>query len=337
MEPKQAAPRLHCWLIGCLSCVPSLLGFLALLLSIPASSGRHASVLEQPAAEQLSTDEPAADFQLKWTGDASAVSVIGDWNGWKRPGLPMHRDESGTLAADVRLPSNCSRSKLAVVGVCCYRFKFVVTDAATQRHSWRTDPSQPVDTDSQGNVNNVLCKYGATRNGASQTKPRRNAADGRRQHAGGPSTAPVEKSPGAGGPTVAVSKSTCLLLTATAFNGSALAHESTRSVWGCCDACQRRKRCTAYNWRAEPLAQNCMLLGEERGHATGNALSSAGLMHRSANAGTRAVAAGQSAAASSAPRSGATAATRRPKRAKKRTKKRHAGASKVSGKKVAAG
>ena len=328
MEPKEATPRLHCWLIGCFSCVPSLLAFVALMLSIPGPSHRQSSAMEQPAAEQPSTNEPAADFQLKWTGDASAVSVIGDWNGWRRPGLPMHRDESGTLAANVRLPSNCSRSKLAVVGVCCYRFKFVVTDTATQRRSWRIDPSQPVDTDSQGNVNNVLCKYGATRNGPSRAKPRRNTAT---QRAGGPSMAPVEKSSRIGGPTVAASKSTCLLLTATAFNGSALAHESTRSVWGCCDACQRRERCTAYNWRAEPLAQNCMLLGEERGHATGNALSSAGLVHKSASAGFQAVAAGQSAAAaSSAPRSGATAATRRPKRAKKRTKKlsmRHTGAS----------
>ena len=253
---------------------------------------------------------------------ASAVSVIGDWNGWRKPGLPMHRDETGSLAVDVRLPSNCSRSKLAVVGVCCYRFKFVVTDAATQQLSWRIDPSQPVDTDSQGNANNVLCKFGATtRNSPSPRKPRRNAAEGRRQGADGPSTAPVEKSSRAGGASVAARKSTCLLLTATAFNGSALAHESTRNVWGCCDACQRRKRCTAYNWRAEPFAQNCMLLGEERGHATGNPLSSAGLVHQSARAGFRAVAAGQSAAASSAPRPGATAATRRPKRGKKRTKK----------------
>ena len=96
---------------------------------------------------------------------------------------------------------------------------------------------------------------------------------------------------------------------------------AARTVWGGCEACHRRAGCTAFNWRAEPLASNCMLLGSQRGQPTGNALSSAGLVQAPAvDAGVGAIVAGQRAAGAPPEAAG----SRRPPRKlqKQRTKKR---------------
>ena len=79
--------------------------------------------------------EPAADFHLRLTKfNASRAWVVGDWDGWTRPGVRMHRDGSGLLAAEIWLPVSCTRAKLAVAGVCCYRFKFVVAQDSRDTH-----------------------------------------------------------------------------------------------------------------------------------------------------------------------------------------------------------
>ena len=95
-------------------------------------------------------------------------------------------------------------------------------------------------------------------------------------------------------------RGTCLLLTGTAFNGTTLGHANTHNVWTCCEACQHRRRCTAFNWRPEPLAKNCMLLGPRHGEAVGNALSYAGLMQPPKAGATGAISEGQNDAAATA-------------------------------------
>ena len=40
---------------------------------------------------------------------ARQVHLVGDFNGWRRDGLPMQRTPEGYWSADVRLPSGCFR------------------------------------------------------------------------------------------------------------------------------------------------------------------------------------------------------------------------------------
>ena len=272
---------LFCVLLCCFWLAP-LLAIVALLLSW---------------RRMLTIAEPAADFQLRLTRNASRAWVIGDWDGWTRPGVPMHRDGSGLLAAEIWLPTSCTRSKLAVPGVCCYRFKFLAVQGASSPKRWLIDESQPTDTDGSGNVNNVLCKHTAQLGG---NISQRNPLQRPRMSSASPGSARKAR-PGAGGASMAnPARGTCLLLTGTAFNGTTLGHANARNVWTCCEACQHRRRCTAFNWRPEPLAKNCVLLGPWHGEAVGNALSYAGLMQPPKAGATGAIAGGQNDAATGA-------------------------------------
>ena len=262
--------------------LPSLLAIVALVLSW---------------RQMVTIAEPAADFQLRLTWNVSRAWVIGDWDDWTRPGVRMHRDESGLLAAEILLPTSCTRAKLAVAGVCCYRFKFLVVQGASSPERWLIDEGQPIDTDSSGNVNNVLCKYTTQLGGnISQRNPRRASPDAQRPRMSSGSARKAR--PGAGGASMAnPARGTCLLLTGTAFNGTTLGHANARNVWACCEACQRRRRCSAFNWRPEPLAKNCVLLGPRHGAAVGNTLSSAGLVQPLKAGAAGAIADGQNDAA----------------------------------------
>ena len=263
--------------------------------------------------------EPAADFQLRLTRNASRAWVIGDWDGWTRPGVPMHRDGSGLLAAEIWLPTSCTRSKLAVPGVCCYRFKFLAVQGASSPKRWLIDESQPTDTDGSGNVNNVLCKHTAQLGGnISQRNPLQ-----RPRMSGALPGSTRKARPGAGGASMAnPARGTCLLLTGTTFNGTTLGHANAHNVWTCCEACQHRRRCTAFNWRPEPLAKNCMLLGPRHGEAVGNALSYAGLMQPPKAGATGAISEGQNDAATANVQLTPTKTPK--KRGKRRFKKKRA-------------
>ena len=260
--------------------------------------------------------EPAADFQLRLTRNASSAWVIGDWDSWKRPGVPMHRDGSGLLSAEIWLPSSCTRSKLAVAGVCCYRFKFLVVQGGSlPERRWLIDEGQPTDTDGNGNVNNVLCKHTAQLGG---NISQRNPLQRPRMSSALPGSARKARA-GAGGASMANPSGSCLMLTGTAFNGTPLAHVNAHEFWACCEACQHRRRCSAFNWRPEPLANNCVLFGPRHGEAVGNALSYAGLMQPPKAGATRAIGGGQDDAATAEVQ---MAPNKTPKKRGKRRKKR---------------
>ena len=124
---------------------------------------------------------------------------------------------------------------------------------------------------------------------------------------------------GAGGASMANPSGSCLMLTGTAFNGTPLAHVNAHEFWTCCEACQHRRRCSAFNWRPEPLANNCVLFGTRHGEAVGNALSYAGLMQPPKAGATRAIGGGQDDAATADVQ---MAPKKTPKKRGKRRKKR---------------
>ena len=112
---------------------------------------------------------------------------------------------------------------------------------------------------------------------AARRAPRRPAAPrgrrgARRQGGGGGGAA-------AALPAAEREKISCVAHTATSFGGAPIGHATARAARGCCIECTLHPRCTAYNWRAEPLANNCALLGEP-GDARGNPLSTAGSVAR---------------------------------------------------------
>ena len=305
--PRRAS-NLSCLVICCWAAGPPSLAIAALFLSW---------------RQMVAVAKPAADFQLQLTRNASQAWVIGDWDDWTRPGVRMHRAESGLLAAEVWLPTSCARAKLAVSGVCCYRFKFLVVQGALPER-WLVDELQPTDTDSSGNVNNVLCKYTAQLGGTiSLRSPHRASPDAQRRHASSalPASARKEVRPGAGGASTLASpaRGTCSVLTGTAFNGTTLGHASAHNVWACCEACQRRWRCSAFNWRPEPLAKNCVLLGPRYGEAVGNPLSYAGLAKPHKAGATGAVADSQNEVARAHLQTPKKSSKRRYKRAKPET------------------
>lgn len=245
-------------------------------------------------AVPLSQAEP--DARIRWLGkEARGVAVYGDWDAWKSPGVPLLRDETGVLVADVFLPADCLQSKLVVSGICCYHYKFVIQ--LQLRQHWTHDPNQPWDTDEQGAKYNILCKYSSSMRGpqvvngkaqanivrlsskadAASAKSTRKATIGDTTKAMGvPTTRPSLPTP---------QPTSCVLLPATKFynNSQSLVIMSTRLAWDCCELCGNRSGCVAFNWRPTPLARNCELLGDEPGKPQGNVLTSAGLLRRYAS------------------------------------------------------
>ena len=172
--------------------------------------------------------------------------------------------------------------------MCCFRFKFVV-NGARGGVTWLTDPTQPVDTDGAGTTNNIVCAHSraAARRARGGDQQRRAGAEARggkvaarRQGAG---------AVGGGASAVAAAAAACCRRRSARrsvrrahrdeLGGAPIGHATARAARGCCIECTLHPRCTAYNWRAEPLANNCALLGEP-GDARGNPLSTAGSVAR---------------------------------------------------------
>ena len=243
---------------------------------------------------------PLASVRLRWRGAARSVHVCGEWDGWARPGVPMAPEPAGgAFGAELRLPAECPRGRLVAGGVCCFRFKFVV-NGTRGGVSWLTDPTQPVDTDGAGTTNNIVCAHSrsraplpAARRGDQQRRAGAEARGGKEAAAGGAKGAgAVGGAAGGGGgggaaaalPAAEREKISCVAHTATSFGGAPIGHATARAARGCCIECTLHPRCTAYNWRAEPLANNCALLGEP-GDARGNPLSTAGSVAARARTG----------------------------------------------------
>lgn len=219
------------------------------------------------------------DYRLKWLGPGREVSVSGDWDSWSRPGIQMRRDEGGSFAADIYLPEECPRNNLVMSGVCCFHYKFFVS-FATGFSRWLHDPKQPMDKDPDGWVNNFMCKYARTHDGQLQKSDvaQRTIASGQQlvDAKDGQKAGKGAAQDSSDADVVPAEHPACLLLPATYFNGSTLRTTSTRVMHGCCEACRRQPGCVAFNWRAEPLPRNCVMLDKNYGIARGTALSSAG-------------------------------------------------------------
>lgn len=159
---------------------------LGLLLLLFARNASHRAPTPPPYVSSPPVPPPPPeirlpDYRLKWLGTAPrAVSVAGDWNSWQiETAVAMARDDTGSFAADIYLPTSCPRINLVMRGVCCYRYKFYVD--AGQRRRWLHDPRQPMDKDPDGRVNNFMCKYA---NGHDGAPVRSNAGKGSKDQLG---------------------------------------------------------------------------------------------------------------------------------------------------------